>query len=535
MKRDALKALTNAHAWVGLIISTILFIIFFAGSLSLFRDDIIAWERSPHFSVTSDIEQFSLDNIVAKVVKKYDVDMEGGLKVIFPSVKEPIINLYFEQKIAADQHLDQHLLVSADGKIIGDGDSFEWANFLYRLHYNLHIPEVGLYFVGIVTLFFFVALISGVVIHWRKIISKFFQYRKDGKKDKWLDAHNLIGVMGLPFHIMYAFSGLVFNLLIVYQISYAVALYGGDQGKLLKAAGVVDIHLEETNIAVPMQGLDRLLLTAKRSLGEVDITRMTIDHFGDESASVTFSGFDNSQFSTNKEVTYHIASGRELYLTKNNNDNNLRGGLTVIANLHFGNFAGYSLRILFFILGIGTCYIILTGNLMWLQKKANLRSEKQNEFGLQLVKAMTTGGFIGTVFATAVGFICARVLPTDLLDRSDVIGQIFFACLGASLLVSLAIKAQQQFSAIFLKITALALIMIPILDWLMMSSGIIAMLKAGYFDVIIIEVILLSLALCCWLISSKLLVPTEATVEDDKPSNPLDMAAQSIGRSRVSN
>lgn len=537
MKRDALKALTNAHAWVGLIISTILFIIFFAGSLSLFREDIISWERDPYFTTSDDIESFSIDEVISQVAQDYNVNTHGYFVLQMPTAEQPSTNIYFEEKIVAkgnlgdehdgqledrvDDHIDKHLIISPSGKVLGDGNAFDWGNFLYQLHYNLHIPEVGLYFVGVVTLFFFVALLSGVVIHWRKIISKFFQYRKDGKKDKLLDAHNLIGVMGLPFHIMYAFSGLVFNLLIVYQISYAVVLYGGDQGKLFKAAGVVDVHIEETNIVLPVQGLDKLLLTAKSSLGEVDISRMSIDHFGDESASVTFRGDDKSQFSTRKEVTYHIASGRELYLTKNNYDNDIRGGLAVIASLHFGDFAGYSLRILFFILGIGTCYIILTGNLMWLQKRANLRSEKQNKFGIQLVKAMTTGGFIGAVFATAIGFICARALPIELVGRSDLISQIFFLCLAASILTSLAIKAQQQFSAVFLKITAISLALIPVLDWLMLPQNIVVMLKAGHFDVLIVEVMLLSLALCCWLISSKLVISTEQIEEQETNQNEL--------------
>jgi len=538
MKRDALKALTNAHAWVGLIISTILFIIFFAGSLSLFREDIISWERDPYFTVSDDVQNFSIDAIISQVTEEYNVHTHGYFILQRPTVEQPSSNLYFEEEIATqgnldnekggqqEDHIDKHLVISPDGKILGDGNAFDWGNFLYQLHYNLHIPEVGLYFVGVVTLFFFVALLSGVVIHWRKIISKFFQYRKDGKKDKLLDAHNLIGVMGLPFHIMYAFSGLVFNLLIVYQVSYAVALYGGDQAKLFKAAGVVDVHIEETNITVPVQGIDKLYLTAKESLGEVDITRISIDHFGDESASVTFRGDDKTQFSTRKEVTYHIASGRELYLTNNNYDNDIRGGLAVIASLHFGDFAGYSLRILFFILGIGTCYIILTGNLMWLQKRANLRSEKQNQFGIQLVQAMTTGGFIGTVFATAVGFICARLLPLDLLNRSDIIGQIFFACLAVSLITSLLIKAQQQFSAIFLKVTALALALIPVLDWLILPQKIIAMFKVGHFDVVIVEVMLLILALCCWLISSRLVVTVApVTAQEVTPNELIDKAS----------
>jgi uncharacterized iron-regulated membrane protein len=506
MNKDSLKALTNAHAWVGLVISTILFIIFFAGSISLFRDDINAWELNPHYAVNEQSETLSFDSVISTVTKAYNINTHGYFILFMPSAEQPLANLYFEEEISADKHVAQHLILAPDGKVIGHGNGSSWGDFLYELHYDLHIPEVGLYFVGIVSLFFFVALLSGVVIHWRKIISKFFQYRKDGKKDKLLDAHNLIGVMGLPFHIMYAFSGLVFNLLIIYQISYAVVLYGGDQSKLLTAAGVVDVHLDETKIVLPVQGIDNLYLTAKASLGEVAINRVSIDHFGDKSASVTFRGADKSQFSTRKEATYHIASGRVLYLTKDNFDNNLRGGLSVISSLHFGDFAGYLIRVLFFTLGIGTCYIILTGNLMWIQKKANLRVEKQNSIGLKVVYAMTTGGFIGTIFASAVGFVFARIIPIDYIGRSDLISYLFFGCLFTAIVVSLNIKVQKQFATIFLKITALVLAITPILDWLIVSQGIMAMLKIGYYHVIVVEVMLLSLALFCWLIASRLFV-----------------------------
>jgi uncharacterized iron-regulated membrane protein len=506
MNKNSLKALTNAHAWVGLVISTILFIIFFAGSISLFRDDINAWELNPHYAVNEQSETLFLDSVISTVSKAYDINTHGRFILSMPSAEQPLASLYFEEKTSVDKHVDQHLILAPNGKIIGYGNGSSWGNFLYQLHYDLHIPEVGLYFVGIVSLFFFVALLSGVVIHWRKIISKFFQYRKDGKKDKLLDAHNLIGVMGLPFHIMYAFSGLVFNLLIIYQISYAVVLYGGDQNKLFAAAGVVDVHSEETKIVMPVQGIDNLYLTAKASLGEVSINRVSVDHFGAESASVTFMGADKSQFSTRKEATYHIASGRVLYLTKDNFDNDLRGGLAVISSLHFGNFAGYLIRALFFILGIGTCYIILTGNLMWIQKKANLRDEKQNPLGLKIVYAMTTGGFIGTIFACAVGFVFARTIPIDYIGRSDLISYLFFGCLFTAIVVSLNIKVQKQFATIFLKITALILAITPILDWLIVSQGIMAMLKFGYYHVIVVEVMLLSLALFCWLIASRLFV-----------------------------
>jgi uncharacterized iron-regulated membrane protein len=77
MNKNSLKALTNAHAWVGLVISTILFIIFFAGSISLFRDDINAWELNPHFAVNGQSENLSFDSVINTVAKDYNISTHG--------------------------------------------------------------------------------------------------------------------------------------------------------------------------------------------------------------------------------------------------------------------------------------------------------------------------------------------------------------------------------------------------------------------------------------------------------------------------
>ncbi|NRA84924.1 MAG: PepSY domain-containing protein [Gammaproteobacteria bacterium] len=514
MKADGLKALTNAHAWVGLIISTVLFVVFFAGSLSLFRDNIDQWESGPHFANEQVASKVSLDQTIATVEQQYQIYMHDEVRIWLPSAQQPLINVTFAAELPDEQHQDHHLLLSSTSNtIVGDGERFDFANFLYGLHVDLHIDDVGKYLVGLVTLFFFVALISGVVIHWRKIITKFFMYRKDGSKDRLLDAHNLIGVMGLPFHIMYAFSGLVFNLLIIYQISYVIVLYNGDQEALFRDAGFVETHLDETKIKQPMVGLDQLMIKAKQALGNVEITRVSIEHFGDQSASVVFSGADPSQFSTRKEIKYHIATGEVLYKTLNNYDNTLRSGLSIIASLHFGNFAGYTIRLLFFLLGLGTCYIILTGNLMWIEKRAKQR--KVNQFGLHLVKAMTSGGFIGVIFATAVGFIAARLLPVTMVERSDMIVNIFFACLLGAIISALLTKQQAQFSKLFCKLTALLLCAVPLLDWALLSNDILVMINLGKFDVIIVEAMLILLALGCWKFGSAINQETKVTIENE--------------------
>jgi len=78
--------------------------------------------------------------------------------------------------------------------------------------------------------------------------------------------------------------------------------------------------------------------------------------------------------------------------------------------------------------------------------------------------------------------------------------------LFSAIAVSLTVKSQKRFAAIFLKITALTLAITPIMDWLYVPQGIMAMLKLGNYQVVVVEVMLLSLALFCWLIASRLFV-----------------------------
>ena len=56
-----------------------------------------------------------------------------------------------------------------------------------------------------------VAVFSGVITH-KKIIKDFFTFRPGKGQCSWLDAHNVVSVMSLPFFVMITYSGLVFFL-----------------------------------------------------------------------------------------------------------------------------------------------------------------------------------------------------------------------------------------------------------------------------------------------------------------------------------
>ena len=510
MKQESLKTLTNAHAWIGIIISVILYWVFLGGSFSLFRDDIVAWEREPHVKEITATTKVNIDDVIANSIKNYNVDTHHRFTIRLPNASTSNYELYFAQEGLNGEHTDVNLLVSGEtGQSILEADNFTFGDFLYEFHINLHLGTIGQYFVGIVTLFFFVALLSGIVINWRNIKKKFYQYRTDGKKDKWLDAHNMIGVMGLPFHIMFAFTGLVFNLVIVYQIAYAVALYNGDQTALLKDAGYSELEIKEANKVHPIVGVDALYAKAKNELSPSVIEFLAIEHFGDKNSVITFRGNDQTQFSTRTEAQYLLATGEQIYLTTNNYDNDVRSGLNIIAALHFANFAGYGLKILFFILGIGTCYIILTGNLMWIEKRNKQRTK--NSFGLHIVKSITYGGFVGGVFATSVGFLIARITPISTLNRMEFVELGFFIALFSAVILALILKSHNKFSSYLLKLSSSTLLLVIAADWTLFHDEILNIFRTERWEIIIVESILLILSISCWIVSRQIF--TESSIE----------------------
>ncbi|MFO6378678.1 PepSY-associated TM helix domain-containing protein, partial [Pseudomonas aeruginosa] len=101
--------------------------------------------------------------------------------------------------------------------------------FFFTLHYDLHAGMVGLYIVGIAGMLMLVALVSGTIVH-RRIFKDFFTLRPQAARQRaWLDAHNVLGVIGLPFHLMIAYTGLV--IFIVYYMQAGLQVVYQNDGE----------------------------------------------------------------------------------------------------------------------------------------------------------------------------------------------------------------------------------------------------------------------------------------------------------------
>ncbi|MDP2560644.1 PepSY domain-containing protein [Psychrobium sp. 1_MG-2023] len=493
LSKQLIKNLTEAHSWIGLIISSLLFIVFFAGSIALFRSEINLWSMQPHFDVHhKDQQQVSVDTILDNALAGRDYDGKEHITLVMPQPHSPFYRAYIDIKDRPQEpHYDSLLLDPVTGKVISEGDKFQLANFIYQLHYDLNLPW-GLYIVGFITLFFFFALISGIFIHARKFIANFFQYRNgEHKRTQLLDMHNVVGVISIPFTVMYAITGLIFNLVIIYQIAFALLLYKGDQDALLNDAGIVQIAPEWQDKPVSRANLAQLVSNLETKY-QLQPERIRFYNYGDASGVIEVRANSEKEFGYQYTTTHSFADGHTLTVHDDSNPNTLVLGLDTLKKLHYANFANVDLRVIYFILGLAVCALIVTGNLLWIEKQQKRRHHSAR--AISMARYVTNVGSVGIVVATSVAFMSERLVPINIVERMDIIILCFYLGLLVSAVAFLLPKNQEksrQLIAIQLNLSAVVLISTVILDWVLFQNKIVALSQAGYQQTIGVEIGLL--------------------------------------------
>jgi len=495
MNKEFIKRLTLAHGWLGLVFSGLLFIIFFAGSIALFRQEINLWSMQPHFPVTSG-QDIGVNEVLKTALADRDYDSQEHITLILPSQDSHYYKAYIDIKDREQEpHYDELLIDPVTGVIVNEGYKFDLADFIYRLHYNLNIPS-GKYVLGFVTLFFLFALISGIFIHARKLVSNFFQYRGEKhKRSQLLDMHNVVGVISLPFTIMYAISGLIFNLVIIYQVAFALTVYKGDGEALLKDAGFTTIAPEWLDKPVNHVDIDKLIAKVSHEY-QVAPRMLTIYNYGDESAVIQFRSQDTSEITTLYNVAYSLVDEGVMMKSDNDNPNTLTVGMGVLRKLHYGNYASIDLRFVYLILGFGVCGLIITGNLLWLEKREKMRSFSVRT--LSVARYFTVLSSAGIIVSTSIAFLCERLMPIDWLERVNILAQTFWLSLAALAIIYVLPRVRanyRQALAISLYVSAVILLLTLLVSLTTVGQSLVDLFIVGHYSVFAVDISLFISAL----------------------------------------
>ncbi|MFB9078308.1 PepSY-associated TM helix domain-containing protein [Flavobacterium procerum] len=385
----------HTHTVSGIVISVVLFVIFFAGSFSFFRDEIINWERSESVAVTREI-QLDYNDALQDLDKKHILHGRN-ITISKPNIEKRVA-VYMEgtrDTLAPKKQKDGQFfyLDTKTFKSYTYEESYSLGELLYRLHFFAQIPyPVGYYLSGFTALFFLFAIITGVLLHWNKIVSNFYMFRpKEKLKTLWTDAHTALGTIGLPFQFVYAVTGAFFMIKLLIVAPAVKVLYGGDESKLYKELEYNDndYAFEYKKLANPFSVND-LVAKAKSNWKDFQITRVFIQNYGDANMHVTVEGElpSHTKFNGIGKVIYRVADGKEI---AKKNPITQTGYLDIVKNvlyrIHFGDYGGYALKIISFVLGIISCFVIISGVMIWLvARQKNNMPLKKRRFNAAVVR-----------------------------------------------------------------------------------------------------------------------------------------------------
>ncbi|MBZ9785213.1 PepSY domain-containing protein [Pseudomonas sp. REP124] len=462
MKEGFRQAMAWLHTWAGLTFGWLLFAIFLTGTLAYFKDETTHWMQ-PEIPVRSVSSEASL-TLAQEYLEQHAANASRWI-IDLPGVREPGLTVRWQPAPAkpgeraqfTEKRLDPQTGAEVQGRETSGGE------FFYRFHFQLQMPYPwGRWLSTIAAMVMFVALISGIITH-KKIFKDFFTFRPRKGQRSWLDGHNAVGVLVLPFHLMITYSSLVIFMAMVMPASI-VAAYKGDVQAFYSELFPASNNAKASGNPAPLLPLATMQEKAREQWSGGSAVRVTVNNPGDANASVVLArdGADRVVHDFGSAVTFNGTTGELLAAAPEPGISRaIAGGFY---GLHMGHFAGPLLRWLYFICGLASTAMIGTGLVIWLGKR-QLKHVKSGvmPFELRLVEVLNIASMSGLVIAVAVFFWTNRVLPVEMAGRAEWEVNGFFIAWGLSLLHAILRRGRAAWVE-QLTLAALLFVAVPLLN-----------------------------------------------------------------------
>ncbi|WP_293899194.1 PepSY-associated TM helix domain-containing protein [Sphingobacterium sp. UBA5670] len=553
----------NTHTISGIIICAILYVIFFAGSFSFFKNEINAWQKNESDkggTYRNIVFDHLLDSIgQIKELKGRDIAFymqhNGHASYVNIGTSQDTLVANKAKALAAKKELEEKKNRKAnveEGKKKKRGrgrrgaedsmyftydlatkkpsdysDGYTMGEFLYRLHFLAPLNQIGINIgrpfgytlAGLVSFIFLFALISGLMLHWDKIKSNFFVFRPGNKwKTVWTDMHTALGVIGFPYQFMYALTGIVLIVNSVLIIPFSKYLYDGKEDEVYAALGYND-NTKYTYLYQPLTtafNMGDFLDKVEKKWPNSHMNRIFIKNYGDKSMHVValYDADIDKNFAGSGRLIYRVADDKILFekpAAENGSYLDYMKGF--IYRLHLADFGGYPVKIIYFVLGIMGCFVIISGILIWLvaRDKNNIPKRKRifNFWAANVFMASCL-----TMFpVTAMTFIAVKLAPK--VDQPFIFHVYFYSwlVLGVFYILRRNIGKTNLETLLIGSILSLA---VPMVNGIKTGNWIWVTYRSGAKDILLVDLLWLSLGIIGLLIFKKMLHAAKKESEKNK-------------------
>ncbi len=452
MFQNLRQSMAWLHTWFGLVIGFVLIVVFFFGSLSVFDREIDRWAIPETRFDPQPMPSF--DELLLPAFKKIEpdeADYAANMATLHDPAKgpptprlslpadeywaytthrDPVLRMGigFKVPLAKDPDGHNHIhgqitidprsgaVVRADQLKIGS----EW---FYPMHYSLNWSwkNIGIFLVGLAALVMLAALVSGVVIH-RRIFREFFTFRpKKHTQRSTLDLHNLSGVVALPFHFFFAFTGLVvFAAVYFLPVSLFPLKDLHDRHEVMEAQATGLPRLA-AGVPAPLASVDAMVVEAKRRWAARDMAGevgfLMVHHVGDANSYVSLYRAGSNRVALVGEGIHFKASTGEVI--REEPPPSAVGSINeFLTGLHLQHFEHWLLRWLYVLGGLLGCVCIATGFVFFVEKRKAAHAQSSSQ-GSRVVDALAVSTMTGMVIAAVGMLVVNRALPASLAGKGE--------------------------------------------------------------------------------------------------------------------
>jgi uncharacterized iron-regulated membrane protein len=457
MKNGFRQSMAWLHTWSGLLVGWILFAVFLTGTASYFKGEISQWMQ-PELRASSAGPDAAAE-LAFSTLRRIAPDSSAWF-IGLPQERDPVIRVFW--RTPTQRRFQSAILDPATGDPVTSRKTMG-GEFFYRFHFELHMKPIwGRWVVSFCAMMMLVAIISGIITH-RRIFADFFTFRPGKAPQRsWLDAHNALAVLALPYHLMITYTGLITLMLMTMPWGAQVAYQGNMQAFFAEAVGSSPAP-RAAGRPGELVPVGPLLAEAMAHWGTHTISRINVNNPADANSVIQITRGESGRMSSNPQtLVFNGTTGARLSETGTDAPAAATRGVTW--GLHIGRFAGPLLRALFFLSGLAGTAMVATGLILWAAKHRQKRlAIGKPGLGLRLVDTLNIGTVAGLPVAMAGFFWANRLLPLGIAERAEWEVRVFFGLWVLSLLHALIRPARRAWIEQF-ACAALLGLAIPVLN-----------------------------------------------------------------------
>ena len=414
IRSDIVKVYKEVHVWVGILSGLMLFVAFYAGAITMFEKSLQRWATPPS-ALHAPLPLEQAPALVRAVLAAHPQAARNYSVIVSPSAEQPARVVWRVPGKGRRDFTEFGASFAADGSLQVEAlRKAPVAQLVDSLHQQVGLPfadAVAKPIMGAVALLYVLALVSGIIVVLPTLAKDLFALRI-GKNIKrmWLDVHNALGIVSLPFHLIMALTCVVFAFHDqIYDVQGHVVYPNGIQwGEMERTPPPPGAHtlppselLRRINAQLP--GFEVYSLgykTGKSGVLEASVTGLDV-RYGTRARTQATTHLDAY---TGQVDTHDLPGHMEGWDTAVNS----------FFMLHFGSFGGNPVRWMYLLLGLCGALVFYTGNLLWIesrrkkQRTGNLPAQTRST---RVLGSLSVGVALGCVAGISATLAVTKWLP----------------------------------------------------------------------------------------------------------------------------